>query len=238
MAFAAVLLAVTGGDHQAAVKPPAQQSGPLLPDPQRLGPAPGTSVSTYVAAAGDRMAALDSLSSSQRLEAVVDFTGYISPLAIDELLATTPGIDVLRGYARVPPPANARIHVLITSTESDLPTALGAAHDAASAIATHYAHVLNESVAHPSTQLQEELQAGAAQAAEARVDAAGLGTDCGCVFALVVSGPVAQLQQLAAAAAVRLVDPAPSTVSLEALMVVPLEPQEKSTVTALEFAGD
>jgi microcompartment protein CcmL/EutN len=86
--------------------------------------------------------------------------------------------------------------------------------------------------------LQARIQAGAAQAAQARVDATGLSPSCGCVFALVVSGPVAQLQQLAHHAGVRILDPAPVGASLSSLMIVPLEPQVTDLVPALSFAGD
>jgi hypothetical protein len=58
------------------------------------------------------------------------------------------------------------------------------------------------------------------------------------VFSLVVSGPVSQLEQLAEAAAVRVVDPAPATAPLQSLMIVPLEPQVTTTVPALDFAGE
>lgn len=235
---AGVLIAVTGGDQQSAVRPPRAVTGPVLPDPQRLGPAPGATVKAYLSQAARRAKALQGLGSAQRLEAVVDFSSYLSPLAIDELLAAAPDVDVLRGYARVPPPAHALIHVLITNTKADLVTALAAAQQSAQVIATHYRHEVDRSARHPTTQLQEQLQAGAAQAAQAKVDAKGLGTDCGCVFALVVDGPVGQLEHLAQAAAVRVLDPAPADASLESLMVVPLEPQVTSTIPPVEFAGD
>ena len=50
--------------------------------------------------------------------------------------------------------------------------------------------------------------------------------------------PVSQLEQLAEAAAVRVLDPGPVAASLNTLMVVPLEPQVTTTVPALDFAGE
>jgi hypothetical protein len=237
VAFAAVLLAVTGGDSKTAVKPSSVSSGPLLTD-GRLGPATGGTVSKYVDTASQRRTALDDLSSTQRVNAVVDLTGYLTAGAVDQLLAATPGIDLLRGFARVSPPAQAPIHVLITSPQAGLAAGLGSAHDSAQAVALHYEHELDRALEHPSTQLQEKLQAGAVTAAVARVDAQGLASGCGCVFALVVRGSVAQLEQLAQAAAVRVLDPAPAKASLASLMIVPLEPQVTGTVPALDFAGD
>jgi hypothetical protein len=238
VAFAAVLLVVTGGDSHRAVSTPPEATGPVLSDPQRLGPGPGADVDAYLAEAEQGREALNTLRGTQRVDALIDLTGYITPSAVTELLAATPGVDVLRGFARVAPPQAGLVHVLITSDTTDLAAGLEAAHSSANQIALHYERQLDRSLVHPSTRLQEELQAGADDAAAARIDAAGLAPDCGCVFALVVRGPAAQLQQLADAAAVRVLDPAPVTASLDRLMVVPLEPQVTETVPPLEFAGN
>lgn len=236
--FAAVLIAVTGGDDQGAVRPTTKSVGPVLPATQRLGPATGASVSSYLTAASSRRDALQTLGSSERVDALVDLTGYISPLAIDSLLAPTPGVAVLRGFARVPPPVMSKVHVLVTSPQANLATELAVAQSAAQQVADHYQAEVNESVRHPSTQLQAEVDAGAPQAADARIDASGLSSDCGCVFALLVSGPVSQLEQLAGDAAVRVLDPAPVNASIESLMVVPLEPEATTLVPALAYSGD
>jgi hypothetical protein len=238
IAFAAVLIAVTGGDDQSAVRPTTEAVGPGLPTAHRLGPAPGATVASYLAAATDRRDGLQSLGASERIEALVDLTAYISPLAIDTLLASTPDVSVLRGFARVPPPVDAKVHVLVTSSQANLATGLATAQAAASQIADHYKSEISESLQNPTTQLQGEIDASAAEAADARVDASGLSSDCGCVFALIVSGPVSQIQQLAGAAAVRVLDPAPVDASVESLMVVPLEPQDTKKVSELAYAGD
>lgn len=239
VAFAAVLISVTGGDAKDAVRPPPHSAaGPVLPSVQRLGPAAGTSVASYLAAATNHRDRLASLGSAERVDALVDLTAYLSPLAVDTLLASTPDVTVLRGFARVPPPVDAKVHVLVTSARANLATDLASAQSAASAIAKHYKSEITQSLASPSTQLSEEIDAAAAEAAEARVDASGLSSDCGCVFALIVSGPVSEIEQLAGAAAVRVLDPAPVGVSIESLTVVPLEPQDTKTVSELAYAGD
>lgn len=235
---AAVLLAVTGGNSHRAHSAAPTATGPVLSDPQRLGPAPGADVRSYIEETGQGRAALDTLRPSQQVDALVDFTGYITPSAVARLLGATPGVEVVRGYARVPPPQDGRIHVLITSAQADLAAGLDRAHASANQVALHYERELDRSLVHPSTKLQEELQAGASAAAAARVDASGLSASCGCVFALVVRGPVSQLEQLADAAAVRVLDPAPVSAAIESLMIVPLEPQVTTTVPPLEFAGD
>ncbi|HWA67657.1 MAG TPA: hypothetical protein VG899_14950 [Mycobacteriales bacterium] len=238
IAFAAVLIAATGGDDQSPVRPSTVAAGPAAPSAGRLGPAPGASVASYLAAAATRRDGLRTLGASQRIDALVDLTSYISPLAVDTLLAATPDVAVVRGFARVPPPVEASVHVLVTSPQANLAVALSAAQASASQVAAHYKSEVTESLASPSPQLSDEIDAGAAAAAEARVDAAGLSSDCGCVFALIVSGPVSQIEDLAGAAAVRVLDPAPVGVSLDSLLVVPLEPQDTKRVSELAYAGD
>jgi hypothetical protein len=92
---AAVLIAVTGGDDKGAVPAPSHV-GPRLTVGRLLGPATGASVSTYESQASRRRDALDQLASSQRLDAVVDFDGYLTPLAVSQILAGTPGISIVR----------------------------------------------------------------------------------------------------------------------------------------------
>lgn len=237
VAFAAILIAVTGGDNHGVARPPGYV-GPRLTGGHLLGPVVGGSVASYESEASQRRQSLDQLAASQPLSAVVDFTGYLTPQDVAELLTKTPGLTVLRGFAAVPPPQHADVHVLVTSEQADLSTQLSAAQQSASAIALQYERELDRSITHPSTRLQAKVEAGAARAASARVDAAGLGPSCGCVFAVVVSGPVGQLQQLAGASSVRILDPAPVAATLSSLMIVPLEPQVTDTVPALTFAGE
>jgi hypothetical protein len=234
---AAVLLAVTGGDSQSVVRPGGAPSA-LLSDPHRLGPAPGTTFASYSAAAAQRRSALAGLAASDRRYAVVDLSRYVTAQTVDELLGHTPGVDVVRAFARVPPPTPADIHVLITSPSADIATGLAAAHDAAEQIVTTYQREVELARVSPTQQLAAAIAAGAARAAQAQVDAVGLGRTCGCVFALIVSGPVGQLTQLAALPPVRVLDPATGPAPLSTLMVVPVEPQITGIVPPLAFAGD
>ncbi|MGN6472051.1 MAG: hypothetical protein ACTHK4_00170 [Mycobacteriales bacterium] len=236
VAFAAILIAVTGGDDKGTVAPP-RDVGPRLAAGRPLGPVTGAMVSTYEAQASRRLAALSQLAGSQQLNAVVDFKDYVSAQEIEQLLAETPGIRVLRGFARVPPPQDADVHVLLTSADAGLSTALTLAQQSAGEVALHYERLLSRSITHPSTDLQTKVEAGAVRAAAARIDANGLGPTCGCVFSLVVAGPVAQLEQLSHQSAVRIVDPAPVGASLNSLMIVPLEPQITEKVKPIAFAG-
>lgn len=237
VAFAAILIAVTGGDDKGAVRPPGHV-GPRLAAGHPLGPVAGSSVSTYESQASHRRAALNQLAGSQQLNAVVDFDDYATAQSIEQMLSSTPGIRVLRGFARVAPPQQAGVHVLLTSADAGLSTALTLAQQSAGEVALHYERLLSKSITNPSTALQARVEATADRAAAARIDANGLGPTCGCVFALVVAGPVAQLEQLGHQAAVRILDPAPVGATLSSLMVVPLEPQITEIVKPLTFAGE
>jgi hypothetical protein len=237
VAVAAVLIAATGGDSKTSVPAP-RDVGPRLAAGSPLGPVPGSTVSTYESQASARRGALTQLAGSQQLNAVVDLTAYTSPQAIEEMLADTPGIRVLRGFARVPPPQQANVHVLLTSADAGLSTALTSAQQSAGEIALHYERLLSRSITEPSTALQEKVEAEADRAAVARIDANGLGPTCDCVFAMVVAGPVAQLETLSRQAGVRILDPAPVGATLNSLMIVPLMPQVTETVKPLTFAGE
>lgn len=237
VAFAAILIAATGGDNKGPVRPPGQV-GPKLSGGHLLGPATGASVSAYESLASQRRGALDQLAASQRLIAVVDFKGYVTPQAVDSLLADTPGLEVVRGFAKVPPPRQADVHVLLPSNGVDLSAGLAAAQQAAGQVALHYERELSRSITNPSAKLASKVAAGAARAAAARVDAAGLGPNCECVFSIVISGPVGQLEQLEHQDAVRILDPAPVAATLNSLMVVPLEPEVTEAVPPLSFAGE
>ena len=237
VAFAAVVITVAGADGKGPAHPPTH-AGPRLAAGHPLGPVAGATVSSYESQASLRRAGLNQLAGSQQLNAVVDLNDYLSAQAVDAMLAGTPGVRVLRGFARVAPPQQADVHVLLPSATSGLSTALTLAQQAAGEVALHYERLLSKSITNPSTALQTKVEAGAARAAAARIDANGLGPTCECVFALVVAGPVAQLEQLSHQAAVRILDPAPVGATLNALMVVPLEPQVTETVKPLAFAGE
>lgn len=237
VAFAAILIAATGGDNEGPVRPPSHV-GPKLTGAHLLGPAAGAQVSAYASTAAQRRSSLNELASSQPLIAVVDFNSYLTAQAIDQVLNGTPGLEVVRGFAKVPPPRQADVHVLLPSTGVDLSAGLTAAQQAAGQFALHYEHELSRSITHPSARLTTKVAADAARAQAARTDAAGLGPTCGCVFSIVVSGPVGQLERLAQQDAVRILDPAPVAASLSSLMVVPLEPEVTDAVPPLSFAGE
>jgi hypothetical protein len=235
---AAVLLGITGGDRTRAVRPVASSVVPPLTS-DALGPTPGMTVAAYLQQAGLRRQQLAALPPGQRLAAVVDLTGYLTPQAVATELSAQPQVQVLRAFARVAPPANAPLHVLTLGVGGTVSQQLATDRDAARQVLSRFRLALAASAAHPaSARLRQLIAAEQPQVPAARVDARSLGPACGCIFALLVAGPAAQLQQVAGLTDVRVLDPAPPSSSAARLMVVPLEPQVTGVVEPLQFAGD
>jgi hypothetical protein len=234
--LATALIVVTGGDHRGAVRPKASTVVPALTG-QRLGPVTGTSVAAYTSTARLRLQQISSLPGNQRVTAVVDLTGYLSPRAFGSSLVV-PGVSIIHAFARVPTSRQAAIHTLNPKSAAGLAPALAAARSAAETVLTRYQAEVTTEARKPSAQLEAAISAGTAAASAARLDARGLGPTCRCVFALLVSGPATQLLRLASHPDVRVMDPAPPGTPLRELMVVPLEPQVSGTVPPLQFAGE
>lgn len=238
IAIAALLITWTGGDDRSAVRPKASTVVPALTG-QQLGPVAGTTVASYLDAAGLRQQQLSSLPATQPVTAVVDFNGYLNPQAISTVFGTdSQSVKIVRGFAQVPPPANGPIHVLTTNSGADLSAQLAAARSAAATVLAQYRLAFRIYADHPTTTRQAAVSALSTRAGQARVDVRGLSPTCGCVFAVVVTGPAGEVDQVANLPDVRVLDPAPPTSSLRQLAVVPLEPRVTGTVPPLEFAGE
>lgn len=233
---AAVLLGITGGDRTRAVRPVASSVVPPLTS-DALGPTPGMTVAAYLQQAGLRRQQLAALPPGQRLAAVVDLTGYLTPQAVAASFSP-PEVTIQTVFATVPTARGAAIHTLTTKSAADIAPALTAARLAARTVVHRYRLELLAETQHPSPPLEAAISAGRIRVAEAVVDARGLGPTCGCVFSLLVNGPVGRLLPLADLPDVRVLDPAPPSSRLDQLMVVPLEPQVTGIVPALQYAGE
>jgi hypothetical protein len=237
VAAAALLLLVTDGGRHRAVGPRPPSPSQALPGDQ-LGPSTGEPVSTYVAVAKQRLATARATGGTGQVTAVVDLTGYLTPAAVTSALAGLDGVQVIRGFARVPPPASGEIHTVSLSASVDLATGLAEVRSQAAKIVSAYRKRVAIAHADPTAANEEVVTAYADDAQQAKLDANGIGPDSGCVFALVVTGPISQLEQLSTTTDVRVLDPAPQSVSSASLMIVPLEPQVTATVGPLAFAGE
>jgi hypothetical protein len=231
---AAVLILATGGDLHRAVAPAPPNPQLVLPGNQ-LGPASGEQVSTYLAAVAERAGELPG-TSAPAVTAVVDFNSYLTASAVQSVLAGHAGIQVSRAFVRVPPPQPGQVHAVTLASGSDLAQGLSRlAANARQIVQSYHKHVALAK-RHPSSKNVQVVTAYAGLARQAKLDMTGLSATAGCVFALEVSGPPAQLEALAKHSDVRVLDPAPPTVSTSDLMVVPLEPQVTNIVPAPHFA--
>lgn len=237
VAGAAVLLVATGGDHHRAVAPVRPSLAEALPG-DVLGPTAGDSASTYLGVAQQRLKTIAASATPLPVTAVVDFTGYLTPAAVDSELSGLDGVQVIRAFVRVAPPATGAVHTVTLLSGSDLGTDVALLQAQAHTIVVNYGKRVAIAKADPSVANEQVVTEYADEARQAKIDAAGIGLTSGCVFALVVTGPASQLEQLGALPDVRVLDPAPPTVPREDLMIVPLEPQVLTTVTPLDFAGD
>jgi hypothetical protein len=239
VAAAAILLYATGGDRHHAV-PPARPVTPAAPAlvGDVLGPTVGQPVSTYLGVAQQRLKGMATAAPSLTVTAVVDLTGYLTASALDAQLNGLAGVQVIRAFAQVAPPAAGDIHTVTLTSGSDLAADLDGLRTQAHTLVVNYRKRVALEASDPSTANEAVVTAYADEARQAKIDSAGIGAASGCVFALVVTGPASQLQRLAAQPDVRVLDPAPPSVPRDSLMIVPLEPQTIGAVPPLEFAGD
>jgi hypothetical protein len=233
---AAILLVATGGDHHHAVAPAPVSAEVALPG-NLLGPAPGASISSYLTVAQERRADL-AVATAKSVTAIVDFTGYLTAPATESVVAGLPGLAVTRAFARVAPPADGPVHTVTLTPTGDLAVSLTRLAQAEHQVVVNYRKRVAIANATPSAQNEQVVTQYANVARQAKIDAAGLGADAGCVFALEVAGPPAALRRLATRPDVRVLDPVPAGVSLTSLMIVPLEPQVVGTAPVLSFALD
>jgi hypothetical protein len=233
---AAILLDTTGGDSQHAVAPPPPPPTITLPN-NVLGPVTGQDVPAYLAAAQQRRALLRTDSAAREVHAVVDFTGYLTPSAVSSVVGGLAGVQVVTAFAGVAPPATGQVHPITLAPGDDLASDLSVLKSQSSDVVTNYRKLVALQRTNPTPKYASLVAAYAARAQEARADATGIGATVGCVFAVVVTGPPAQLQRLASLTDVRVLDPAPVSVPNDKLMIVPLEPQATGVVPVLDFAG-
>jgi hypothetical protein len=203
-----------------------------------LGPTAGQPVAGYLTTAQGRLKAMTVSGSTSKVTAVVDLSGYLTAAALNSQLSGLTGVQVIRAFARVAPPADGDIHTITVAANSDLAADIDAVQAEAQTVVVNYRKRVAIAAADPSSANEAVVAAYADAARQAKIDASGIGATAGCVFAMVVTGPADQLERLATSSDVRVVDPAPSSVPQQALMIVPLEPQTIGTVPPLEFAGD
>jgi hypothetical protein len=228
----AVLVAVAG-DHGGG-----STSGkePLPVAVASLGPVPGASVADYLRNAAFDLRHFGEIAKGRSTYAIVDLRAYRTP---GQAATAFAGVDVVRAYVRVPhKKLPTQVHSVALRGIGDLSNDLRTTAAVAAATAKSYAVLVSE--LHPRSRADRQVKARyAAQQRAAAYEARVLAhaDRCSCVFAVVVRADVARLAALIRVSAVRVVDPAPPTVALEALSIFPLEPEITTTVPKTGLVG-
>jgi len=230
--MAALVLAIAGGPGGPPDESPAPVA-PITPVPAvgtTLGPAPGTSVATYLVKAAADLRHFDDVSRGKPGYAVVDLDRYVTPAVAARLFA---GQKLVRAYARVPGGRlPTQVHAIpLEDNFSLLESGMLASGRLASATAKTF-QVLVTQLA-PSTPNLKQLKARYSLQEEASSyegERLSRPATCACVFAVVVRAAGVQLAAMSRTPGIRVVDPAPPTTSIDALTVFPLEPEVRTVV--------
>ena len=193
-----------------------------------IGPAPGTSVSVYLARAKQDLEHYGQIAAQRPTYAVVDFRRYLTPT---EAVHVAGASAVSSGYVRVPSALPTQSRKVPIASSAELVKGITSVGLVAAATTKTYTTLLASLHPHSNRDRQLALQYRM-QRRTAALEARELShpAKCHCVFAMVVHGDVAALNTLARNPLVRVVDPAPPVVPLNGLTVLPLQPQIRSTV--------
>jgi hypothetical protein len=195
-----------------------------------LGPVPGTGVASYLTRANFDLRHFGEIARGRSTYAVVDLRSYLTPA---QAAAAFVGVNVIRAYVRAPSKTLPTDTYPIPLQASFAKLGLGMQSDARLAASTAVTyHQLVAGLVAKSPQDKTLREKYARQAAASQFEAGLLsrpGT-CACVFAVVVREGVVKLDALAAKHAIRAVDPAPPTATLDQITVLPLRPDVTTVV--------
>ena len=201
-----------------------------------LGPSPGASVVDYLRNAAYDLRHFGDIAAGRATYAVVDLHGYQTP---GQAEATFAGVDVVRAYVRVPDKRlPTQVHSVALHGIRDLGNEMQTTAAVAAATARSYGVLVAD--LHPRSRADRQVKARYAlqqRAAAREAQVLAHAGRCACLFAVVVHADVTHLAALARVSVVRVVDPAPPTVPLEALSVFPLEPEITTVVPKTGLVG-
>jgi len=233
VAVAALLVAVFGThDPYDSDSGPTTSPTPSIQQPvQTLGPQPGASVPTYLTTAAFDLRHFAEVSRGQKGYALVSLRRYLTPTDLTRLFA---GVDVARVFIRVPSPKLPTsvypVNVL-GSTYNNLVAGMQSQSRFAGLNAKTYAQIVAGFRPHTDREkLEKKLYQKLALAARYESAALAKPLSCGCVFAVVVHADYLRLAGLTGVPDVRAVDPAPPSVTLDQLSVLPLRPDFTTVV--------
>jgi len=197
-------------------------------DVVRVGASEGDLVSAYVERSRSELAAITARHSGE-IPALVSFSSYVEPDALDGLLAD---VTTARVYARVPLPdvQTEIVFFPVNTLKADVPAAMkrtAESKERAARDADHAADGLTGGGAQ-----EKELRAFYRQDAQvSRAEAASYRRLCGCIYGAVVRASPARLTQLAKRDGIRVVDAAPESKRLDRTVFLPLQPEQIAMVT-------
>ena len=230
---AALLIATFGThdpyDHDAGNTEP---SASVAPPQQTLGPRPGTSVSTYLTAAAFDLRHFGEVSHGKPGYALINLRRYVTPADVAKEF-TAAGVDIVRGYVRVPSTtlATSIYPVSIQSNWNNLSLGMESQSRFAGLNAKTYAQIVTGFTARTDREkLEKKLYRKLAVAAKYESTALATPSTCVCVFALLVKADFVHLAKFVGLPDVRSVDAAPPTVSLDQISVLPLRPDFTTVV--------
>jgi len=232
LAAAAALLVtvVRAADHA----PEAQPTGDLV----RVGVVEGQSIAGYLRSSRGELAALLPASGSPvagETWALVSLTAYLAP---DKLQAALAGVPVAEVYARAPLPGVVTqvVKIGVYRMPQDVVVGMLNAALARDQEQADYRKLGDELTGDGVNEIRLRRAYDSA-ARTAASEAAAYRAHCACVFAAVVRAAPGVLEQLAARAEVRVVDPAPEVRSLDRTEFRPVLPEQTSTVPDDEQRG-
>ena len=221
---------------QQTVTAPGQDAPALVERTSQLGPSVGAAVPAYLAVAAGRLSAAARTSADDDRLALVSFSAYRSPV---QVVGALQGVDVRRVYLRAPAAGSFAAQVPV-EVRNDLAADLAAAYTRTAKERTTAAKEFRgladsiEVTSDDERKFKAEYQSFATTTGK---EAQAYSSGCACVFAAVVEGPVAKLQQLRARPGVRVVEVATGDVRLAEVEVLPLLPETKTKVPARQASG-
>jgi len=229
----AALLVATFGPHDPYDHDPGVTDLPpqsIAQPQQTLGPAPGTSVSTYLVTAAFNLRHFAEVAHGKPGYALISLRRYLTPAQVTRLFA---GIDVTRAYVRAPNAAlpTSVFPISLLGNFESLAVGMESQSKFAGLNAKTYAQIVAGFHARTDREKMEKRLYGKLASA-ARFESAALAKpqSCGCVFGVLVRADFLKLAALAAKPDVRAVDPAPPAITLDQLSVLPLRPDFTTVV--------
>jgi hypothetical protein len=200
--------------------------------PLSLGPSVGTQIDEHFATARERAVALARRDPDRRHLALISLNKGLTPDEVVQFLEESE-LEVERAYLRADVPGDAEeILVEIPDEPRELLRAVFA--QTATRKATEQQELLSQARTTEDEDFRRVFEIDARTRGQ---EAAAYRTGCGCVFALVVEGPVGELAALPALPVVRGVEIAPRDAELAALDILPLRPEEQGVVAPPQVPG-